>query len=117
MGIHRGHNAHPFEWLAEKAILLISLSAILMIFLIFIFIGREALPIFLSQMNSASKQEIIPASQIDSIPPEKLMQYLELTPEEFKKMDKEALLGIMEIREEGAKEAKESPDASINTTK
>ena len=70
MGIHRGHNAHPFEWLAEKAILFISLSAILMIFLIFIFIGREALPIFLSQMNSASKQEIIPASQIDSIPPE-----------------------------------------------
>jgi len=117
MGIHRGHNAHPFEWLAEKAILFISFSAILMIFLIFIFIGREALPIFLSQMNSASKQEIIPASQIDSIPPEKLMQYLELTPEEFKKMDKEALRGIMEIREEGAKEAKESPDAGINTTK
>ena len=33
MGIQRGHRAHPFEWIAEKLILVVSLSAILMIFL------------------------------------------------------------------------------------
>ena len=46
MGLHRGHRAKPLEWIAEKLIFLISLSAILMVFLIFIFIGREALPSF-----------------------------------------------------------------------
>src|SRR4051812_30935623 len=50
MGIQRGHKARPLEWLVEKAILAISFSAILMILLIFLFIGREALPILLGRM-------------------------------------------------------------------
>ena len=45
MGLERGHRARPLEWLIEKAIFLISLSAILMVFLIFVFIGREAWPV------------------------------------------------------------------------
>ena len=53
MGIHRGHKARPLEWLAEKGIFLVSLSTILVIFLIFLFVAREALPIFFGQMNSA----------------------------------------------------------------
>lgn len=53
MGIRRGHQARPVEWLAEKVILLVSLSAILMVFLIFLFVGREALPIFLGRMDSS----------------------------------------------------------------
>ena len=42
MGIHRGHKARPLEWLAEKLIFLVSLSTILVVFLIFVFllIGR-----------------------------------------------------------------------------
>ena len=35
MGMHRGHQARPLEWVAEKLIFLVSLSAIVMIFLIF----------------------------------------------------------------------------------
>ena len=53
MGIHRGHKARPLEWLAEKFIFLVSLSTILMVFLIFVFVAREALPIFLGKENSA----------------------------------------------------------------
>ena len=49
MGIQRGHRARPLEWLAEKFIFLVSLSAILMVFLIFLFVAREALPIFLGK--------------------------------------------------------------------
>jgi phosphate transport system permease protein len=116
MGIHRGHQAHPVEWVAEKIIFMVSLSAILMIFLIFIFIGREALPVFLGKMNSAARQEVIPADAIDKIQPEKLRTYLELTPAEFQKMDKETLRSLMEVREEAAKEGTPSPDALINTT-
>ena len=54
MGIHRGHKARPLEWLAEKFIFLVSLSAILVVFLIFLFVAREALPVFLGQTNSAA---------------------------------------------------------------
>ena len=60
IGIHRGHQARPLEWLAEKFIFLVSLSAILVVFLIFLFVAREALPIFLGQMDSALVQEVLP---------------------------------------------------------
>jgi phosphate transport system permease protein len=116
MGIRRGHKARPLEWIAEKVILLVSLSAILMIFLIFIFIGREALPIFLGQMNSAGKQDVIPPSRIDELTPEQLRAYLGVSPQEFAEMDRETKLGIMEIRMEAAAEEVESRDARINTT-
>ena len=79
MGIHRGHRARPLEWIAEKFIFAVSLSAILMIFLIFLFIGREALPIFFGEANSALVQEVIPAGEIDKVPPNKLSTYLGLT--------------------------------------
>ena len=116
MGIKRGHNAHPVEWVAEKFIALVSLSAILMIFLIFIFIGREALPIFLGQMNSSPKQEVIPPEKIDTLAPEELRTYLGLTPDEFARMDREMKVGLMEIKVEAGEESSDSPDAHINTT-
>ncbi len=65
MGIHRGHQARPLEWLAEKFIFLVSLSAILVVFLIFLFVAREALPIFFGQMDSALVTETIPVDQMD----------------------------------------------------
>jgi phosphate transport system permease protein len=116
MGTLRGHRAHPFEWIAEKLILLVSLSAILMIFLIFLFIVREALPIILGQMNSAARQEVIAPDQIDKISPERLRAYLELTPQEFSDMDRETKIALMEVRVEAAAESSTHSDAAINTT-
>ena len=37
-GMKRGQRSRPIEWLAERTIFLVSLSAILMIFLIFVFV-------------------------------------------------------------------------------
>src|SRR6187401_41135 len=105
MGTLRGHKAHPFEWMAEKLILVVSLSAILMIFLIFLFIGREALPIIFGRMNSAGRQEVIPPDQIDKIDSERLRVYLELTPKEFADMDRETKIALMEVHVDAAKEA------------
>ena len=42
MGLKRGHRARPVEWLAEKGIFLVSLSAIVMVFLIFVFVTALA---------------------------------------------------------------------------
>src|SRR5690242_9004852 len=83
MGIHRGHKARPLEWLAEKIIFLVSLSTILMVFLIFVFVAREAWPLFVGQTNSALVQPVISPEEADKLPPEKIREYLGLTPKQF----------------------------------
>src|SRR5579885_2876474 len=104
MGLQRGHQAHPLEWLAEKGIFLVSLSAIVMVFLIFIFVAREALPIFLGQMNSSSVQKAVPVAEMDKMSPAELQKYLGLTPDEYSSMDHDTLKTLMEVKIEGAKE-------------
>jgi len=84
MGIHRGHKARPLEWLAEKFIFLVSLSTILMVFLIFVFVAREALPVFFGQTDTALVSAVIPPNEMDKHSPAELQKYLELTPEQFK---------------------------------
>jgi phosphate transport system permease protein len=120
MGIHRGHRARPLEWLAERLIFAVSLSAILMIFLIFVFVAREALPIFLGQMNSAPVQPVIAVADMDKLSPEKLRQYLDLSEKQYAQMDRETLRSLMEIKQEALAELPEEyrkdKDATVNTT-
>lgn len=115
MGLKRGHRAHPFEWLAEKGIFAVSLSAIVMVFLIFLFVGREALPIFMGTVDSSAAQEVIQLSEMDKLTPAQLQAYLGLTPEQFKEMDKETLTMLMEVKLEAAAEVKEDKDTKVNT--
>ena len=120
MGIHRGHQARPVEWLAEKFIFLVSLSAILMVLLIFLFVAREALPVFVSQTNTALVQKPIPTVELDKHSPAELQAYLELTPEQFKQMSRETLKALMDVKVEAQDDIPEQfrndPDARINTT-
>lgn len=117
MGLSRGHKARPLEWIVEKGIFLVSLSAILTVFLIFIFVGREALPIFFGRMNSAAatEQKVIPPEDFDKHPPAALQAYLGLTPQEFAERDKETLQLLMELKVEEAKEAPQDKDSKVNT--
>jgi phosphate transport system permease protein len=116
MGLRRGHRAHPFEWLAEKGIFLVSLSAIVMVFLIFLFVAREALPVFLGKTNSALVQKVIPPAEMDKLSPAELQSYLDLSPQEFKEMDRDTMRALMEVKVEAAQEAPTDKDAAINTT-
>jgi phosphate transport system permease protein len=115
MGLQRGHKAKPLEWLAEKFIFAVSLSAILMVFLIFVFIGKEALPVAFGQMNSARVQEVIPVDQLDKLSPEKVREYLGLTKEQQTSMDHETLVTLMELKVESAKDISTDKDARVNT--
>ncbi len=115
MGIRRGHRAHPGEWLAEKFIFLVSLTAILMVFLIFAFVTREALPLITGEVSSAAVQPVIPVADMDKIPAEKLRIYLELTPSQFATMDHDTKKLLMETKVEGAQDAPDNKDAKINT--
>ncbi|MGV3773502.1 MAG: phosphate ABC transporter permease subunit PstC [Verrucomicrobiales bacterium] len=116
MGIHRGHNAHPVEWLAEKFIFLVSSTAILMIFLIFLFIGKESLPVILGKANSAVDTEVISPDKMDQLSEVELKKYLGLSDEQYKEMDRETLQLLMEVKVEAAAEAPDDRDAKLNTT-
>jgi phosphate transport system permease protein len=116
MGLRRGHEARPLEWLAERAIFLVSLSAILMIFLIFIFIGKEALPLALGRINRSSIQKVIPVSEMDNLSRDQLMEYLGLTSQQLAGMDHDALRTLMELKFESSKESSKDKDAALNTT-
>jgi phosphate transport system permease protein len=114
-GIHRGHRRAPGEWLAEKAIFLVSLSAIILVFLIFAFILRESLPIFLGRMDSSVSRKVIQPEEMNNIPRELLRAYLEMPEDEFAEMDDETLKLMMEVKLEAAAEAPEDKDAKVNT--
>ncbi len=120
MGIHRGHRARPLEWLAEKFIFAVSLSAILVVLLIFLFVAREASPLLFGHINSAAVQAVIPVSEMDKLPPAQLQEYLGLTAREFGAMDRATLTSLMEVKVEALAEIpaafREDPDARINTT-
>ena len=120
IGIHRGHKARPVEWLAEKFIFLVSLSAIAMVLLIFLFVAREALPIFFGGTNTALIQPVIPVAALDKHSPAEIQRYLELTPQQFQTMDQETIKTLMDVKIEAQNDIPESfrndPDARVNTT-
>ena len=62
----------------EWGILAVSFSTIALIFLIFLFVGREAWPICVGKVSSAAVREVLPAQEINrhSIP--ELLEYLEV---------------------------------------
>lgn len=116
MGIERGHKARPLEWIVEKGIMVVSFSAIVMILLIFLFIGREAMPILLGRMDTSHAGEVIAPEKMDTLSKKELQQYLELTDVEFGRMDWETLKVLMEVKAEEKKEAPVDKDANVNTT-
>ena len=115
MGGARGHRARPLEWMVEKLIFLVSLSAILLVLLIFLFVGGEALPVFLGKTNSAAVRRVIPAAELDRMSPKEIREYLDLTEKEYTEFDNETIRLLMEVREEAAEGGTEDKDARINT--
>jgi phosphate transport system permease protein len=120
MGIHRGHEAHPFEWLAEKVIFLVSLSAILMVLLIFVFVAGEAIPVMFGRMDSALIQPVIRPEEVNQHPSEKIRDYLGLTAKQFATLDQDTIRTLMDVHVEAQNEIpqhfRNDPDARLNTT-
>lgn len=115
MGLKRGHHAKPSEWIAEKTIFLVSLLAILMIFLIFVFIGREAVPLLFGQVDTAAISNIVPPEKMDTLRPEQLREYLGLTRQQHASLDNDTLKELMTLKAETAGKHASHPDAAINS--
>jgi len=94
------------EWFIERGIFLVSLSTILVVFLIFAFVAREALPVIFGKTNNAKLR-----AQTDDV-----ATYLGLTPEEFKTYDAATIETLVQLKKEEL-QANSSPDARINTTR
>ncbi len=120
-GIRRRRTTRALEWAAEQTIRFISLSTVAVILLIFVFVGREAVPVILGHTDSALVQDVIPPSQLDSTPEDRLREYLQLTPRQFREMDRETLRALMGARQEAQSEIparfRDDPDARLNTTR
>jgi phosphate transport system permease protein len=79
MGIHRGHKARPLERLAEWGIVGVSFSTIAVVFLIFLFVGKEAFPIFTGKVSSAAVRDVLPAEDLATRPVTEVLEYLEIS--------------------------------------
>jgi phosphate transport system permease protein len=112
----KGHKPRPLEWMVEKGIFLTSLSAIVMIFLIFAFVGNKAWPIVAGKTNSSKVFTPIPPEDMAKHSPEKLQEYLGVTADQWAKFDEETKRTLLEVKVEEAKERPEDKDAAINTT-
>ena len=111
------HKSRPLEWIVEKGFFLTSLSAIVMIFLIFLFVGNKAWPIFTGQVNSSKVFNPIPVEDMAKHSPKELQEYLNVTAAQWKSFDEETKRTLMEVRLEESKERPNDKDAEINTTK
>lgn len=114
-GIRRGLHRRPGELFVERLIACISGSAILMVFLIFIFVAKEALPILLGHQSSAAATELIPLQDFDTTPPAKLRSYLGLTKDQFAEMDRETKLELMTLKVEASAAVASDKDSRVNT--
>lgn len=114
-GVQRSQRKRPVEWMIERGIFLVSLSAILMVFLIFFFVGREALPIVFGQESSAAQTEVFRVEDYDKIPSAKLQHYLGLTADQFATLDRDAKLELMALKVDTAAQAGTDKDSALNT--
>ena len=115
--LDRSQAPRLWERVAEKAIFLISLTTILFVLLIFLFIGRESLPIILETSKAPFAGESIPVSNLDSTPPETIQRYLELSEEEYRSMERETIALLLEVKLEALAEAPVEGDVTIQSTR
>lgn len=103
------------EWLVERGIFVVSLTSILMIFLIFAFVGRESLPVVLGQTNNARARKPLSLQEAQQLPAPQLAQYLGVPLGELKGFDAETLKTLIELKAEELQQIA-NPDARLNTT-
>lgn len=109
------HRRRWGEWLAERIIFGVSLTSIVMIFLIFAFVGREALPVVLGQTNNARAQKPLALDEATKLSADRLAKYIGVTESELKGYDAATLKMLVELKAEELGQIT-NPDARINTT-
>src|SRR4029453_1332662 len=66
--------------------------------------------------DSSLTQQIIAPDKLSQLSKAQIMEYLDLKPAEFARLDQETLKELMQVKQEAAGEAPKDKDASLNTT-
>ena len=101
--------------LFELGMAAIASSATIFIFLIFLFVVKEALPVFLGQVDTSKGGEILSPDQLERMNPGDVKEYLELTNEQYRRLDQDALRLMMEVKFQAAQDMATDPQAGLNT--
>jgi phosphate transport system permease protein len=103
------------EWLAERTIFVVALTSIVMIFLIFAFVGREALPVIFGQMDTARARKPYTLAEAQALPGDQLAKYIGVPLADLKSYDAETLKTLIDLKAEELAQIA-NPDARLNTT-
>ena len=113
--IQQGGSRHRLDKLFELGMAAIASSATIFIFLIFLFVVKEALPVFLGQVDTSKGGEILSPDQLERMNPGDVKEYLELTNEQYHRLDQDALRLMMEVKFQAAQDMATDPQAGLNT--
>jgi len=95
---------HPLsrivEWVAERILFGVAVLTSGLVLLMFLFVTREALPILLGRVSTVNSREVLRPTDLGVLPPERIRNYLELSPEEFAARSPEELRLLLEVRAE-----------------
>jgi phosphate transport system permease protein len=116
-GLRRGRIGNPFEWLAEKVIFLVSLLTILMVLLMFVFLGREALPVVIGRVDTSESVRKVEPAEEQKMSGDEARAYLGLSQRQYESMDEETLRTLLALKQERARELASKRDAQVNTVK
>lgn len=111
-----GYKARPLEWIVQKGIFLTSLSAIVMIFLIFAFVANKAWPVLIGRADSSNDFKPIAIEDMAKHSDAELQAYLGVTARQWASFDEETRRTLMEVKIEESKERPQDKDSEINTT-
>lgn len=103
------------EWLAERTIFGVALTSIVMIFLIFAFVGREALPVILGRMDTARARKPYTFAEAKALPADQLAKYIGVPLAELAGYDAETTKTLIDLKAEELAQIA-NPDARLNTT-
>lgn len=113
--IQRGRRWRPLEWLVERGIFAVSLSAIVMVFLIFLFVAREALPILFGRMDSSVAQEQMTVEEMQALSEAEQARLVDMSLRDFRNEDPETITLLLEVKAEEMETIPDDPDIGANT--
>jgi len=108
-------NVQWLDRLVQTGMGLVASSATIFVFLIFVFVVKEAMPVFLGTVDPKRLEEAYQPDQIDMMTPAEIQTYLDLSPEQYGRMDRETLRLMMQVKWTAFQEQSEHPHAKLNT--
>jgi phosphate transport system permease protein len=111
----RARGARWHETVIEWVIRIVACVSIIMVFLIFVFVLKEAAPVAFGKVTTARHSEPIPLEKISTLSEAEIASFLHITLAELKECDPAMVRELVQIQNEGLGESSGNPDLQLNT--